>query len=404
MSVGAHLPILGLAALAAGAAFVVQASGGAPEPEAAPAAQQQAAPAAGVLAALDAELRAIAERTRRSIVTVAAYVREEGADAEVDVATPAWVRQPDRDYPGYRRIGAGSGIVVGAGGEIVTNRHLLLRPDGTPADLVDVETADLRHTLSCIVGMEPTLNLAVVRLEVYSQANPPDFAPIEIGDSDALAQGALALPVGDPFGPERFFALGVVAGTPNRQCYQEQLTATYLQVAAVVHPGAYGGGVLDARGRLVGMLTPREPALGVAAPPDAIGLAFALPSNVLTGIYATILETESVRSPWLGFAVMGIAELRRELGTAAFGALQRPRFGIYVENVFTPSPAADAGVQVGDFLTHLDGQAIGTPLDFQRCLYLAGIGRKVELRLFRAGEEHAVAAVVEQRPEEAVTR
>jgi S1-C subfamily serine protease len=386
MSLSEQIYVVGLAALLGGAAFLAQS----------PAGDESA------LGGFENELKTIAERAQSSVVTIAAYVRD--GTAPEDTAPPTWVRQPDLEYLGFRRIGSGSGIVVSADGDILTNRHFLVQPDGTPADLIDVETADMRHTLSTIVGMEPTLNLAVVRLTVFSEHNPPSFAPVEFGDSAALAPGSLALALGDPFGPERYFGLGVVAALPNRQCYQEQLTATYLQIATQVPTGAYGGGVLDSSGRYVGMLTPRDAKPGVDDNEGDRALEYALPSDVVRGIYATIKETGSMRSPWLGVAVMGVAELRAELGASGFGALVRPRSGIFVDNVFAGSPAHAAGVRVGDFLTHIDGTAVGTPLDFQRLLYLAGIGNALKVDLFRAGEAYSVELVVEVRPAEAIPR
>lgn len=366
------------------------------------------APAAGLDAALALQdaFAAVAERVFPSIVTVSAYVREpEVAPVEAGAAPTkgAWVKQIDHDYPGFRRIGSGSGVILSAEGDILTNRHFLLQENGEPADLVDVETVDNRHTLCRVVGMEPTLNLAVLAFEVFSQENPPRCAPIAFGNSFDLRPGHWAISVGDPFGPEKFFAPGVFASNASRECYQEQLTATYLQAAVLGHPGAYGGALVNLRGEFVGLLTPRGVALGAAAAP-ATGIELALPSNIIQGLYRTIKRNESFRSPWLGTAVMSIGELRRSLGAQAFDALARPRVGIYVENVFAPSPAADAGVQVGDFLVSLDGVLIGSPLDFQKQLYLAGIGGTVRLELFRAGETYTREIVVLERPAEAVTR
>jgi len=196
--------------------------------------------------------------------------------------------------------------------------------------------------------------------------------------------------------------LGLLAATPSRECYQEQLTASYLQVVLQAHPGAYGGALLDLHGRFVGMLVPRDPDMGIGGGPT--GVEFALPSNIIRGIYPAILANESRRSPWLGFAVVSMVELQRELGLEAFLELDRPLTGIRIENVFSPSPAHEAGVRSGDFLTRFGDAPIGTPIDFQRQLYMAGEGRKVKLEFYRAGETFTVELEVEVRPAEATTR
>ena len=138
--------------------------------------------------------------------------------------------------------------------------------------------------------------------------------------------------------------------------------------------------------------------------PNAARVQFALPSNIIQGLYATIARNESFRSPWLGVAVMSVGELHKELGVERMQTLVRPRVGIYVENVFDPSPAAAAGVRPGDFLTKFNGKLIGSPLDFQKQLYMNGIDRAAEIEFFRAGETYTREIPIEARPPEATTR
>lgn len=374
--------------------------------------QAEEAPLPGLEQALALEelFTALRERVARSVVTVSAYERDPEQQVDQDPAErAAWMRQLDREYPGFRLIGSGSGVILDAEGDVLSNRHILLKADGTPADLVDVETVDGRHTISKIVGLEPTLNMAVLQLEVFSAGNPPDFSPIALGNSSTVRPGQMAVAVGDPFGPEKFFATGHFTGTPDRECYQEQLTAAYLQVGLQLPPGAFGGALVNLRGELVGMLTPRDPAalmtpIGERPPAQQEGIEFALPSNIVQALFSTIKKNESLRSPWLGFAVMSLGELRQEIGGEALGELSRPRSGIYIENVFDPGPAQAAGVQPGDFLTSFGGVLIGSPLDFQRQLYMAGIGNSATLEFFRDGETFARELVIEPRPAQATTR
>lgn len=308
------------------------------------------------------------------------------------------------EYADFRLVGSGSGILVGEAGDVLTNRHILLKPDGTPADLVDVETVDNRHTISTISGMEPTLNLAVVRIQVYDDQDPPEFRALEFADSITALPGDIVFAIGDPFGPDKFFTQGFLASTPSRLCYQEQLTAAYMQAVLPMHTGAFGGALLDVHGRFLGMLTPKDPAANGSALDPTSAVRYALPSNIIQGLYKTIARNASFESPWLGYAVMSLAELRNALGTEGMAKLDRPRVGIYIENVFEPSPAFAAGIRPGDFLARFDGQYVGSPLDFQKYLYLAGIGSTVELEMYRAGETFTVQCAIETRPQDAITR
>ena len=107
-------------------------------------------------------------------------------------------------------------------------------------------------------------------------------------------------------------------------------------------------------------------------------------------------------SPWLGFSVLEPATARRRLPGAADPQL--PRIGIFIDDVFEPSPADRADVRVGDILTAIDGHRIASVGAFQRWLYLSGVGRSITLELFRDGNTLEKAVTVEERPAEAVPR
>lgn len=147
--------------------------------------------------------------------------------------------------------------------------------------------------------------------------------------------------------------------------------------------------MVDIHGQVIGLSVPR----GVGT-----GAGFALPSNLVKTIYVVLRQKESRLSPWLGFSVLHLSpELRRRIGNT-------PRTGVYIDNMFDPSPASRGGVQVGDVLVELGGQRILAVEDFQRWLYLFGIGSEVEVVLSRLGEEIRQKLVIEQRPQDAITR
>jgi serine protease Do len=232
----------------------------------------------------------------------------------------------------------------------------------------------------------------------------PAFGVAALGDSSAVRSGQWAIALGDPAGPEKFFGVGTFASGPSRDCYQELRSSFYLQAALSVPPEAYGGPLVNIAGEVLGILSPRDPRPGPAASAAPPGIEFALPSNIVIGLYDTIRQKGSFRSPWLGFSVMSRSELMHAQGAEAFEALEKPRSGIYIENVFDPSPAFAAGVRPGDFLVRFDGVDIRAPVDFQRQLYLAGIGGDARLELFHAGTSRTLSLHIEERPPEAHVR
>lgn len=368
--------------------------------------------------ALQQDFVQIAARVFPSVVSVRTFVR--GGDApvaaapsaaEAAVAQSGWIAAPssERDYPGFRPHRHASGFFVtpsdvegGAEGELLTSLNVLQVEGETLADLVEIETMDGQRILADVVGIEPTLKLAVLRCAVFPSWAKPAMRPLRFGDSDALEVGSWLVGVGDPLGPERFLGTGLLAAKPSRDCYQELLSATYMQATMLTPADAEGGPLVDVAGNVVGMLARLElDGVGATA---SFGSTWALPSKILQGLYESIRVAGTTRSPWLGFSVMSRAEIATTRGLPAFQAMKKPSHGILIENVFAPSPASQAGIRPDDFLTHVASVEIHAPVDFQRQLYLAGVGAKVELKLFRDGEPFVRTLGIEARPEAAKPR
>ena len=350
----------------------------------------------------------VARRTQPSVVTVRAYVKKPAAAAAaVEASGPAaagWMEGEVVEYPGYELLAAGSGFFVDPSGDVLTCHHVLQRPDGTPADLFELELQDNSRVIAELVGAEPTVNLAILHAMVFPNGHARDCKPLAFADSDLLECGQWTLGFGDPVGPEKFFAVGTFITRPTRDCYQDHLSAFFLQTAMVAHPQAHGGPLVDLDGRVVGVLAPRKPTPGLVSTEPRFGIEYALPSKIVAGLYDSIRQVRSFQSPWLGFSVMSRAEIATQRGIEAFHAMNKPRAGILIENVWKAGPAAKAGILPGDFLCGFDGTRIFTPVDFQKCMYLSGIGKTVKLELFRDGEVRHAELTIERRPAEATPR
>lgn len=371
-------------------------------PEAAP-------PAVSHALRVQQELQRSVQALRPSIVSVTAYARllaEGTPEPQSDGAPGGWqAPQAQPLYPGFQRIGAASGVVLQAPGSILTCLHPLLDANGEIAPVIDVETVDGRHTLSRFVASEPTLNLALVELEVYSESNPPQIAPAKQARLDSIHQGDWALAVGDPAGAGDFLGIGLFSSRPERQCYQGDLSATLLHASINVHPETFGGALANLQGEVAGILLP----LNLRAPRAELGLGrcFALPIDVAAGVHTALSTNPSRQSPWLGFSILEIPALRahlRQTDPARLRTLDAPLTGVYVDDVHDPSPAYAAGIRPGDYLQVFDGKQVFSVLGFQQQLYLAGIGREVELTLYSKGESRTLKVGVTARPAEIKTR
>jgi len=284
---------------------------------------------------------------------------------------------------------AGSGLLLNREGDIATCDHLVRDEKGNRAELVTVELRDGQQLTAQVVGMEPALDLAILRVREADWTRPagtPTF-----GDSDLLKTGHWLVAVGDPAGPGAMFDVGVVASVAQRQCYQEERTATLLQSSLSIPDEGLGGPVADIHGNVVG--------LGVRLPvgEGAETAAAILPANLLLNLHEALKVAGSDRSPWLGISVLELNLLRRQLGTGV-STINVPERGVYIDNVFEPSPATRAGVRRGDFLTALNGRAVASVADFQKALYAGGAGSPARLDLLRDGKPLTLNVPIEERP------
>jgi len=313
----------------------------------------------------------------------------------------AWQESHSNGYPGFTKLASGSGFFIDAAAHVLTLRQLVTRSDGSFADLVDIETSDGMRALAQIVGVEPTLDLAVLEFAITPTNGPRKLPAATIGDSDSVLTGHWAIALGEIEGPGRVFVPGSVSSTPERQCYQDEMSATFMLISSPgLHPEAYGGPVVNIRGQVIGVSMPTG-SIGVMGN----GLARAMPIDIVLPVYKGIIQNQSARSPWLGVSVLEMSAWRNQFtDPAVLEAQPRPRIGIYIDNVFDPSPAARAGIQVGDFLVRLNGTLLTSAYRFQEQLYLAGVGHAADVEVFRGGQTLRMHLTVEERPAAAVPR
>jgi S1-C subfamily serine protease len=345
---------------------------------------------AGLAVALELEqtFGRVAQRVFPSVIGITSWRRTDGAPAQPSGWSTAG-SEAER-YPGFEMARAGSGFFVTADGYLLTCHHLLIDPRTQElAELFEVEFEGNLRYRARIIGLEPTVDLAVLKVDV-----PFATRPAAVGDPETVRVGRWAIAVGDPPGVERTFAPGTISARPERDCYQENRTATLLQTSIRAGNGVYGGPLVDIHGEVIGLSVPPS---WIAASIDGAPV-FGLPIELATTLFEALKIKESQRSPWLGFSVLELGwQLRRQLPWA-------PMTGIYIDDVFTPSPASRAGVRVGDVLHAMDGQRMLSVADLQRWLYLFGIGHTVRLEIYREGGRVEIETPIDLRPQAATPR
>jgi len=333
----------------------------------------------------------VAERVFPSVVGLSFYVRD---PAGPSAHGTGWREggAADSSYPGYRLARTGSGFFASDDGYILSCHHLVVDPrTGELPEIVDVELDGNRHVRGRVIGVEPTVNLAVLKAEVPIRT--PAALP---GDPEGVRVGQWAIAMGDPPGVDRTFVPGTISSRPERDCYQEERTSTLLQTSLRIPKESFGGPLVNIRAEVVGITMPRtQTPLATETEPGAV---FALPIHLAMTLYEAIKVKESRLSPWLGISVLELtSKLRRTLRST-------PLTGVYIDDVFDPSPASRAGIRVGDILSAIDGNRLFAVPDFQKWLYLMGTGKTVSLEIYRDGEILRNQVTIEERPSSAIPR
>jgi len=359
-------------------------------------APMQAAPpqAVAALNAGDQARRALQASVVPSIVTVTAY-------EPVPAGVPhegRWAIADESPYAGLARAAVSSGIAVGADGTVICCRTPLILENGGFAERIEVETSTGVRIDAELLGSEPTINLAVLRLKPAAGEVPGGLAPARIGKVDSLEIGDTVFAVADPFGAARTFAPGVVMALPVAACYQADLTGSFIHSSMAISPESVGGALVNAAGEVMGMLVPPPSIQPSERPQPHAYVTYSMQIDTALGVGEALTKKRSNHSPWTGFSVLSQQELKARMkDDAAFAALPKPAFGLLVDDLYDPSPATAAGVRRGDFVTEINGTRIMGVVDFQQSLYYFS-GTQVPVKFFRDGKDLTVMLKIEERP------
>jgi serine protease Do len=172
----------------------------------------------------------------------------------------------------------------------------------------------------------------------------------------------------------------------------------------VIAPGSVGGALVDASGKVVGMLVP-QPQLKPEVRTEPLPyVTYAMPLDTAFGVAEALKSKRTNDSPWMGFSVLSREELRARVGDAEFNAMTKPEHGIYVDDMFTTGPGTKAGVQRGDFLMEVNGARIVNVVDFQQALYYNFGGTPVQIKVARGDKVLNLMIRIETRPADANRR
>lgn len=319
----------------------------------------------------------VAEKSSKSVVTVGIkttqrYLRRGSGDLFGMLFQPNQIDEKliERDI--------GSGFIVRADGLVVTNKHVV---NDTEAEYV-VITHDGEEYPVTKIDRDPLNDLAILQIDANG------LEPISLGDSDSLKVGQFVIAIGTALGEFRQtvttgvisgLGRGIVAGDYYSRSAEE--IDNVIQTDAAINPGNSGGPLLNSAGQVIGV--------NVAVASGSENIGFALPINLIKDALVNFEQ----RGGFEGRAYLGVKYFM--VSRQAALANEVPE-GAYVEEVVEEGPAAQNGIEAGDIVTKIAGEALK---DVEGGL--AGVvsqkraGDVVDVEYWRDGETKTVRVTLE---------
>jgi len=264
-------------------------------------------------------------------------------------------------------VSVGSGVIIDAEhGLIITNAHVV-----NLARNITVTLNDGRHFQAKKIGEDDTTDIAVL------QINATDLTSIPFGDSNKLVVGDFVAAIGSPLGLKQSVTSGIVSALHRSDLGIEGLE-NFIQTDAPINMGNSGGALMNMDGQLVGINTALLSGSG-----GNIGIGFAIPSNMAKSVVAQILEFGKVQRGLMGVLV-------QTLSPDLAAALHTPRQkGAIISQIVPYSPAAHAGLKVGDIIIFINKEAITSSEDVQNTVGLMRVGETAKVTVLRQQKQYS---------------
>ena len=343
-----------------------------------PASVPGAQPGASDARAVPSSFAPLVKRVLPSVVNIAVTETVTGGDVIAQLPpelqnTPLG-REFRRRFGSQREqvMGAGSGFIVDPSGIIVTNNHVVGH-----ASRITVSLTDGTELPAHVIGTDELTDVAVIKVVA-----PHPLPAITWGDSSKVEVGDWILTAGNPFGLGGSVTAGIVSA--EGRDLGEGPFDRFLQLDAAVNPGNSGGPAFNLDGQVVGMTT------AIVSPSGgSVGIAFAIPSNLVNRIVDQLRSTGQIARGWLGVAVERVGA-----GPEGHGG------AVSIAGVTPGGPASRAGLRTGDEVMAVDGRSVQTTTGLVRAVAEKSPGTTVQITVRRAGRPLTVPVTVGRRPAE----
>lgn len=257
--------------------------------------------------------------------------------------------------------GVGSGFFITPDGFLLTNNHVVAN-----VDTITVHLSNAQHIAAHIIGTDPATDLAVLR------AVGEDFPFAQLGDSDTLHVGQLAIAIGNPFGFQSTVSTGVISAVGRAMRAQNgRMIENIIQTDASINPGNSGGPLVDSNGNVIGINTAT-----IAA---AQGISLAVPSNTAKWVISELIQHGKVTRALLG--IIGQPLTLNPLIKRIFKLENNS--GVEVVSLQQIGKAGQSGIQIGDCIVRMNDLPVENTDDLHSYLTKQKPGQIVRLTVIR---------------------
>jgi S1-C subfamily serine protease len=253
----------------------------------------------------------------------------------------------------------GSGFVYDNNGHVITNYHVVApAASNNNNDELLVTFLDGSVYSADLVGSDQDADLAVIKVKNISSDK---LTPLPLANSSALRIGESVVAIGNPFGLSGSMTEGIVSGlgrllpsNENGENFAGTSPSSFsipniIQTDAAINPGNSGGPLIDMQGRAIGINTAIFSNTGVYS-----GVGFAIPSNTISKVANSLIQTGSYHHPYIGIVGVSLApDLSKQIGVTETK-------GFLVTSITKGSPAEKADLQAGSNTKTLNGREINT--------------------------------------------
>lgn len=272
--------------------------------------------------------------------------------------------QPPQQQPPrhFTEESLGSGFIISADGDILTNNHVV-----AGADEIIVKLSDRRQFVAKVIGTDKLADIALLHIDAKN------LPAVKIGDVSKLKAGAWVIAIGSPFGFEHSVTAGIVSAK-GRSLATDQYVP-FIQTDAAINPGNSGGPLFNLQGEVVGINSQIFSRSG-----GYMGLSFAIPIDTAMQTVEQLRKHGHVARGWLGVVVQKV-----DRGLAESFGLAKPE-GALVTRVMPDSPAAKGGLKTGDVIVSFDGKAVPDWNTLPALVGRAAPGKAIEVEVVRNGD------------------